>query len=257
MNGLGTSEKRISDMHRDMKEEILFFHRAACGDIYAIRQNIAERRFRDGSGVGSLSTDPVLNLKYHMVITAGILSRVCIEHGLTPEESLKKSDHYIQKLDYAKTEDAVEKIHDEMILDYTSSMQKILYKKHFSRSVDSCIDYIYAHINERITLKDLTTHTGVSSTFLSRVFSEEMGMPIGDFIRDKKIEKAKDLLVNSDLSILDISCQLSFSSQSHFIQTFKKITGTTPKQFRTSNPERKWVVMGDHHERERYPYLFE
>ena len=69
-------------LHRDMNEEALFFRQAANGDIPAIRKNLAEKRFRNQSGMGKLSDDPVLNLKYHMVITAGILARVCINRGL-------------------------------------------------------------------------------------------------------------------------------------------------------------------------------
>ncbi len=250
------NDPSVDNLHRDLEEEILFFHKAGLGDIKAIRENISQHRFRDSNGVGRLSTDPVLNLKYHMVITAGILSRVCIERGLPAEESFSKSDHYIQMLDNAKTEDDVEKIHNDMILDYTFRMNELQYDQQFSRPVSACINYIYAHLNERITINDLTEHTGTSSTFLSRAFQEETGSSINEYIRNQKIRMAEDLLINTDLSILEISCQLSFSTQSHFIQAFKKITGTTPKQFRMNNSEKKWIVPGNHRERERYPYLF-
>ena len=66
MNYLDLLENDIDEMHRDVREEVLFFRKCAAGDIYAVKQNVEEHRFRDSTGVGTLSKDPVLNLKYHM-----------------------------------------------------------------------------------------------------------------------------------------------------------------------------------------------
>ncbi len=251
------SEIHNEEMHRDIKEEILFFHKAANGDIKAIRENIEQRRFRDPEGVGTLSVDPVLNLKYHLVITIGILTRVCIERGMEPEQAFRISDFYIRKLDNALTEDAVEKIHDDVLLDFTGRMRLVLRDDHLSRPVSMCIDYIYAHLAERITIKELAEYAGVSTSFISREFSNELGKSISDYIREKKIEMSQDMLINTDMSILDIACQLSFSSQSHYIQAFKSLIGKTPKKYRTENQKFKWVASKNRNERERYPYLFD
>ena len=242
MNYLDLLENGNDEMHRDIREEVIFFRQCAAGDIYAVKQNIEDHRFRDSTGVGTLSKDPVLNLKYHMVITAGILTRVCIENGLESEKAFQMSDYYIRKLDYAKSEDEVEQIHDEMVLDFTGQMRIALKDKNLSRAVSLALDYIYAHLSERITIKDLANHTGVSASFLSREFSNELGISISDYIRDKKIEMSQELLVNSDMSIIEIACQLSFSSQSHFIQVFKTLVGETPKKYRSKN-QKNWTTI--------------
>ncbi len=242
MNYLDLLENGNDEMHRDIREEVIFFRQCAAGDIYAVKQNIEDHRFRDSTGVGTLSKDPVLNLKYHMVITAGILTRVCIENGLESEKAFQMSDYYIRKLDYAKSEDEVEQIHDEMVLDFTGQMRIALKDKNLSRAVSLALDYIYAHLSERITIKDLAKHTGVSASFLSREFSNELGISISDYIRDKKIEMSQELLVNSDMSIIEIACQLSFSSQSHFIQVFKTLVGETPKKYRSKN-QKNWTTI--------------
>lgn len=242
MNYLDLLENDIDEMHRDVREEVLFFRKCAAGDIYAVKQNVEEHRFRDSTGVGTLSKDPLLNLKYHMVITAGIITRVCIEKGLEAEKAFQMSDYYIRKLDYATTEDEVEQIHDDMVLDFTGQMRIALKDKNLSRAVSMALDYIYAHLSERITIKDLANHTGVSASFLSREFSNELGISISDYIRDKKIEMSQELLINSDMSIIEIACQLSFSSQSHFIQVFKTLVGETPKKYRSKN-QKKWTTI--------------
>ncbi len=250
-------DNEVSEMHRNISEEILFFHKAASGDIKAIRENISQHRFRDANGVGQLSVDPVLNLKYHLVITAGIITRVCIEQGLEPEKAFRMSDYYIKKLDYAPTEDEVEKIHDDMVLEFTGCMRELLHNNNLQRPIAQSVDYIYAHLNERITIKDLAEHVGVSTSFLSREFSKELGISVSDYIREKKIEMAQDMLLNTNMNELEISCRLAFSSQSHFIQTFKNMVGQTPKQYRSGKIRQKWVLGKKGNERQRYPYLFE
>ena len=87
------------DMHLDINEELLFLRQATVGDIKAIEKNIKDRMFRKTIRTGTLSKDPLTNIKYHMVITAALLSRFCIANGMAPEAAFKMSDFYIQKLD--------------------------------------------------------------------------------------------------------------------------------------------------------------
>ena len=62
-------------------------------------------------------------------------------------------------------------------------------------------------------------------------------------MRERKAERAANLLRYSDYSLVEIANHLSYSSQSHFIQQFKAITGMTPKQYRDHNQEDVWDVI--------------
>ncbi len=77
--------------------------------------------------------------------------------------------------------------------------EKIVYP--LSKPVIQCIDYIYSNIKERITIADLAAYTGLSESYLSRVFKQNLGVSISDYIREKKIEKATHLLRYSDKPI--------------------------------------------------------
>ena len=226
--------------HRDISEELTFFHHVYQGDMDAIQTNCREHRFMDNNGVGQLSSDPILNLKYHMVVTTAIITRGCIQHGLEAERSFQMSDYYIRKLDTAKTASQVEQIHNNMVLDFTGKMRLIRRDHGLSRPIRKCIDLIYAGIQDRITVEELAQKTNVSTSYLSRQFSRELGIPISDYIREKKIERAEELLKRTDYSVLDISCMLGFSSQSHFIQVFKSIVGMTPKKYRSLHSSEDW-----------------
>ena len=73
---------------------------------------------------------------------------------------------------------------------------------------------------------------GVTSGYLSRVFSASEGKTLIHFVSEKKIGKSKQLLEDEKNSIRMIATEIGFSSPSYFIRFFKKFTGVTPKQYR-------------------------
>jgi AraC-like DNA-binding protein len=80
----------------------------------------------------------------------------------------------------------------------------------------------------------------LSPSYLSRLFKQNLGVSVSDYIREKKIEKAENLLKYSDKSLIDIANYLAFSSQSHFIKTFEKYEGLTPKKYRDKHYHKTW-----------------
>ena len=74
---------------------------------------------------------------------------------------------------------------------------------------------------------------GISSPYLSSIFSELQGQRFLDYLNRLRVEKATHLLQSTDASISDIGFQTGFYSANTFIRTFKKITGETPGAYRT------------------------
>lgn len=230
--------------HRPLSDEQLFFHAVSSGDIDFVRENCKQQKFAETEGVGILSHDPVTNLKYHFVVTTAFVTRLCIESGMETEQAFRLSDFYILKLDNLHTCEAVIDLHDHMVLDYTGKMRILTRSPGMSKPVTICIDYIYAHIKERIMIEDLAKYTQLSASYLSRLFKKETGVSVSDYVREKKIEKAQHLLKFCDYSLIEIATYLSFSSQSHFIQLFKDFTGITPKKYRDLYSSSNWNVTG-------------
>ncbi len=96
----------------------------------------------------------------------------------------------------------------------------------------TCIDYIYKHLHQRITVPDLAEQAGLTESYLSTLFKKETGRSISDYVLDRRIEAASNMLKFSNYSCADIGAILAFSSQSHFIRVFKARTGQTPRAFR-------------------------
>ena len=233
-------ENELESKHRPPSVEYSFYTAVKTGDMETVVANCKEDAFIHLEGTGVLSRNTLTNIKYHFVVTAAMLTRYCIDGGLEPEQAYRLSDFYILKMDTCTTVRQIADLHHEMAKDFTGKM--VLQKKSsiLSKPVVQCVDYIYSHIKERITVAVLAEYTGLSESYLSRVFKQNLGISISDYIREKKIEKATHLLRYSDKSIIDIANYLSFSSQSHFIQTFENFTGMTPKKYRNKYYKSMW-----------------
>lgn len=85
---------------------------------------------------------------------------------------------------------------------------------------------------EMDNVKQLASEVNYSYPRLSVLFKAYTGTTIIEYVTKTKMAYAKELLTNSNLSILDIAMQLNYDSLSHFIRTFKKVYGYPPKQYR-------------------------
>ena len=228
--------------HREPGEEFLFYRSVAAGLIDAVQENCSRGAFENMEGAGLLSDNPINNLRYHFVVTAAMLARFCMEGGMAMEEAFGLSDEYIQRMDRCTNMAEIVYVHDQMALDYVCRMRNLRKNVASSKQVAEAIDYIYVHIMERITINDLAAAVSVSPAHLSRIFKQETGISVSEYIRQRKIDMAKNLLQFSNYELADIAAMLSYSSQSHFIQHFRSQMGMTPKVFRDKNYMNTWNV---------------
>lgn len=225
-------EMEQARLHRLPQEEYSFYQAVKSGDIAFVRANCRQGTFTNPEGMGILSKNPLTNIKYHFVIATAMITRYCVEGGMETEQAYRLSDFYIMKLDHCNTIESVAALHQTMCLDFTEKMHSFHKSKIISKHIVLCTDYIYNHINARITVDTLAEHLGLSPAYLSRLFKKELSVSVSRYIREKKIEKAKQLLRYSDMEYVEIANYLAFSSQSHFIQIFSRQEGMTPKQYR-------------------------
>lgn len=221
--------------HRLVETEFSFYDAIATGNMEFVLDNCKKKMFVNLDGVGKLSHDPIQNLKYHFTITAAMIVRYCIHYGMSSEKAYSLSDFYILKMDSLSTLDEICELHDTMCIEICRQMQDLRKSSILSKPVVLCMDYIYSHMHYRITIEELAQHVNLSVSHLSKTFKKETGIALSEYIIQVKIEKAKNMLQYSDLKIIDIANHFAFSSQSHFIQVFHKITGITPHQFRKQN----------------------
>ena len=88
------------------------------------------------------------------------------------------------------------------------------------------------HFEERLDLDAIAAEAGISRSYLQAVFKKEMGVTPYEYHLNRKFEKAKELLLQSTLSIEDIALRLAFRDRFHFSSEFKRRIGIPPGEFR-------------------------
>ena len=205
-------------------------------DVQSGNPEALERKLRNGemplvSGQRTLSEDPARDAMYHFVIAASALARVCMEGGMGHDEAYTLADIYTRKADRCGS-DALERLHGEMCLDFAERMGEIRKESVISLHIRRCIDHIYENLGGDLSVGALAGVIGLNPTYLSRLFSQEAGIPLKRFVAEARIDTAQNLLKYSDLPYSQIATSLGFSSQSAFIAVFKQISGMTPKAYR-------------------------
>jgi PAS domain S-box-containing protein len=98
--------------------------------------------------------------------------------------------------------------------------------------IDSTVNYIREHHQQRLTVEELADQAGLSPRQLHRKFRQVFGLSVQDFLIKTRIQAASDALLHSDLTIAQIAADFGFCDQSAFTQLFRKHTGLTPLKFR-------------------------
>lgn len=92
-------------------------------------------------------------------------------------------------------------------------------------------EYINEHLHEEVKLIELAAIAQISPYHFLRLFKQSMGITPHQYILQRRIDKAKYLLEQTELSIAEIAVRVGFCDQSHFTRCFKRLLGITPKQF--------------------------
>lgn len=241
--------ERESDQYRtSYDQEIAYYDMVSHGEVEQLEYTLAAIRNTPDRKIGVLSDNDVANRRYHTIIMTALISRFCIEAGMDISVSYALSDIFIRKLDKMNNITQINDMSDEIAMTYCRKMREIVKKEVVSRHIVLAIDYIRAHIQENLTVESVAAALSLNSSYLSKLFKQEMGKTISRYIRDQKIQIAQNMLRHLDESSLNIANYLGFSSQSHFIQVFKKSTGMTPEEYRKAFYHQSWMKKGDKQE---------
>ena len=95
--------------------------------------------------------------------------------------------------------------------------------------------YIKDNLSGELSVKNISAGANVSKSVLYRIFEKNLGCTVSEYVNSKRIDKARQLLVTTGLSVAEISEQVGFASTVHFRNTFKKLCGSAPLAYRKEN----------------------
>ena len=181
---------------------------------------------------GKVAPTYLRQTKNIFITSTTLISRAAIRGGLPAEEALTLSDQYIQHAENYNNPEQIMNLQYHMVLDYTSLVQKLKQGSRYDKFIRNIIRYIREHLTDDLSVETMAKDLYVNRTYLSTKFKKETGYTLTEYIQMQRIDKAKELLLQTDRSILEIATYLGFSSQGYFQNVFKKQTGLTPKEFR-------------------------
>jgi AraC-like DNA-binding protein len=99
-------------------------------------------------------------------------------------------------------------------------------------SITAVTTYVYAHAESRVPVGDLARQANLSESRLRAVFRQHTGISLGKYVQGVKLNKAREKLGSTGLSIKEIADSLGFGSVYAFSRAFKKGTGVSPRAYR-------------------------
>jgi AraC family transcriptional regulator len=94
------------------------------------------------------------------------------------------------------------------------------------------LDYINDYLNQDIKLADLAALLDMSQFHFSRLFKQSIGITPYQYLLQQRVERAKQLLKQTERSIMDIALECGFNSHSHLSKQFRQVTGMSPRAYR-------------------------
>ena len=160
-----------------------------------------------------------------------VMSRAAVEGGANLKNLLSLNSRYIDEM-----------MKLDNIEDLCLWLLKITQK--FVDSVDEDADiknlqviqkaaeYMKTNFIEKLTIDDISQAVYLSPCYLSKIFKQELGCTIMEFLTKVRIEEAKKLLKNPKYNIMQVANEIGFEDPSYFTKVFKRSEGVTPSQYK-------------------------
>ncbi|PYI57390.1 helix-turn-helix transcriptional regulator [Paenibacillus flagellatus] len=103
-----------------------------------------------------------------------------------------------------------------------------------SPRVWNILRYIHLHFNEPISLNSVSSHFGLHASYISRMFKEQTGKTVNDYMHALRIARSTTLLLTSSMSISDICLEVGYDNYRTFARVFREHHGMSPSEYRMS-----------------------
>ncbi len=161
--------------------------------------------------------------------TLGKLQQLLL--GKSPPGISQKYLSLLQSCDAADVLKLCQNVYQSM-LTLMEENQISLTVKPYSECVQSIIQYIESHLYVQLTEDEIADYSHMSRGMLSRIFRQETGMTVAQYIANSIMTRAEQMLLDRNKTITEISNEFGFCDQSYFAKVFKKKYGISPREYK-------------------------
>lgn len=223
----------IRDREYDFEKLILSYVRN--GETEKLREIFAASPIGQG---GHMADNTLRQIKDTCICAAAIASRAAVEGGVDHAAAFRLSDLYIQKAELLENIPSLEKLQGEIFIDFAEQVQKVMYQTNLppqarkNSLLAACASYVSRNIYDNISMEELARTMGYTRSYFCDQFKKQTGLTLTQYVARQKILSAQRTLEYTDKSLGEIAQLYAFSSQSHFQNVYKRVTGETPLAYR-------------------------
>ena len=169
---------------------------------------------------------------YIKFVFSNVIQELFQENQFAGERRLEKE---VEKLYGCQNIMEILNVTEENIREYEKFLEQSMSESR--NEVSTVKNYIYQHYDQDLNLEMLAEKVYLSSGYLSFIFKKETGMNLNRFIRVFRMEKAKELLCNTNMKVAQISEKVGFANVSYFCRSFREYYGSSPESYRKGTGE--------------------
>lgn len=186
------------------------------------------------NGAEQRLADSLRDRKNNLVILKTLLRKAAELGGVHPWHIHRLSSYFAERIENSRTIKQSLSLQEEMIRAYCQLVKRHSLSK-YSHYVGQAITLVQYDLSADLSLKSIAERLNVNGSYLSRLFHQEYGCTLTQFINQQRIEHSIHLLQTTDKTVQVISADCGIQDVNYFIKLFKKQTGLTPVQFRQKN----------------------
>ncbi|MDO5444324.1 MAG: AraC family transcriptional regulator [Eubacteriales bacterium] len=205
------------------------------GDTEGALRTLAEINLRPRA---QLAGTEARSLKNSIICSCAFMTRAAISGGVRADDAFTLSDAYIRQIETCSDIRQILHFEEKMVVGFTSAVIRMK-KERYSDTINRAVDYIEEHLCEKLSLESIAESVFLNPNYLSGLFHRETGETIHHFIVRRRVEDSSFFVRSGTEPIADIASFYQFSSQSHYVRSFRTILGVTPGEYRKGEAHNK------------------
>ncbi len=172
--------------------------------------------------------DPLRVQKNNFVILNSLMRVAAYNGGLPPLYLHVISEKYAKAIERASSLDELgASMHEQITMEYTDAVRRLSTHGH-SKKVVEILEYISANIRSELSRSSIAEAFHISSSHLSQIFKEEMGISIVQYIQRQRIDLATYYFELGETNVSEVASLVGYTDSSYFTRVFRKVTGESP-----------------------------
>jgi len=169
------------------------------------------------------------NIQFRALELAILLTRTGMNTG--SNTAMENKARYLRQIQEAKAIEEITSILHNIVENITGQIISFQGIPH-ALAMRKAETFIRENLTRKINLQEISSIAGLSAPYFSTIFKEEMGENLSKYINRLRVEKASKMLLETDVSLGEISTACCFQDQSWFSKIFKSFTGISPGKYR-------------------------